>query len=342
MGISFNRGTSKKDQNGDIIYSLEDPYSVLDNIKNTPRYWQKARYELLAKLENLGPFAFFFTLSCADLRWKENFSSLLKDSEVEYDSSTDQITIDGDSLEDFFRANENKHEFIKNNLLNATLTFYQRVKMFIKHIVMSSGNPMAVKYYSYKVEFAMRGAGHIHGVLWIDWERFSAMPKDNLISALDKIKNEEKLNCHEKQALADFANLFISCSLKNPSTENIVRAVNMHFHTKTCRKYCPKCRFLFPRFPSLRTLISEPIRMIENNLEKQKEISKKAKYVKDKVQEILENQKLMEEIQKIKSNEIEEWKHGDRNMIELKSFKNKGLFIFLKKQLLVRKKMKKD
>ena len=38
---------------------------MLENIKQTPRYWKKARQELYAKLENLGPFTFFFTLSCA-------------------------------------------------------------------------------------------------------------------------------------------------------------------------------------------------------------------------------------------------------------------------------------
>ena len=68
MGISFNRGTAKEDENGDTVYSLEDPFSVLENIKNTPRYWQKAKYELIARLENLGPFTFFFTLSCVDMR----------------------------------------------------------------------------------------------------------------------------------------------------------------------------------------------------------------------------------------------------------------------------------
>ena len=331
MGISFNKGTAKTDMSGDIIYSLEDPFSVLDNIKNTPRYWQKARYELLAKLENHGPFTFFFTLSCADLRWKENFSPLLRDSDVSYDSFTNEVKIDGQSLEEFFQANENKHEFIKKNLLNATLTFYHRVKMFIKHIVMSSGNPMAIKYYSYKVEFAMRGAGHIHGVLWIDWDSFCAMPKENLKSALDKIKNEEKLSEIEKQTLADFADLFISCSLKNPLTENIVRAVNIHFHTKTCRKYCPRCRFHFPRFPSLKTLISVPLRMIEKDLEKQKELLKKVKLIKEKVLEILEDDKIMEEIQKIRLDEIEEWKKGGHNKNELHALKRERLLALLRK-----------
>ena len=56
-------------------------------------------------------------------------------------------------------------------MLNATLTFNHRVKMFIKNIVMSKGSPMPIQYYSYKVEFALRGAGHIHGVLWMDWEQ---------------------------------------------------------------------------------------------------------------------------------------------------------------------------
>ena len=39
-GISYIRGKSETDKDGIKTYSLDDPYSVLDNIKNTPRYWQ--------------------------------------------------------------------------------------------------------------------------------------------------------------------------------------------------------------------------------------------------------------------------------------------------------------
>ena len=73
------RGKSVKEKDGTQRYTLNDPYSVLDDIKNTPRYWQKNRYELIARLENLGPFTYFFTLSCGDLRWPENFTALLQD-----------------------------------------------------------------------------------------------------------------------------------------------------------------------------------------------------------------------------------------------------------------------
>ena len=37
-GISFKRGKASKLDDGTTSYALEDPYSVLDNVKNTPRY----------------------------------------------------------------------------------------------------------------------------------------------------------------------------------------------------------------------------------------------------------------------------------------------------------------
>ena len=64
---------------GEKAYMLDDGYRVLDDIKNTPRYWKKAKHEMIAKLDNLGAFHMFFTLSCADMRWDENFASILQE-----------------------------------------------------------------------------------------------------------------------------------------------------------------------------------------------------------------------------------------------------------------------
>ena len=41
---------------GHVTYQLEDPCTVFEKIKGTPKYWQRARYEIIAKLENIGPF----------------------------------------------------------------------------------------------------------------------------------------------------------------------------------------------------------------------------------------------------------------------------------------------
>ena len=67
INISYSRGKEVNHQDEMRTLKLDDPYAVLDDIKQTPRYWRKAKYEMYAKLDNFGPFHFFFTLSCADL-----------------------------------------------------------------------------------------------------------------------------------------------------------------------------------------------------------------------------------------------------------------------------------
>ena len=144
---------------------------------------------MLAKLENLGSFQFFFTLSCADMRWEENFAAILRDEglnmiytvvpdeqghhvtkiEVEF-KKDDKLTRKGikQYLEE--EANSSIHELIRGNVLLATRYFNDRVKKFMNLIVMGHNNPMQVEYYTYKVEFQDRGAGHVHGTLWLKLE----------------------------------------------------------------------------------------------------------------------------------------------------------------------------
>ena len=177
INISFNRGTKTQNKTGGATYSLEDPYCVFDNISNTPKYWKKKKDELIAKLENLGAFHFFFTLSCADARYEENFTSLLQDHDITYELKDGKETclIDGQDLDTFLRKNQSKHEFIRQNILTGTRNFNHRVKSFIKNIVMSKMTAMCVKFYNFGVEVQMRGAGHIHGVLWVDLDEFLEM-----------------------------------------------------------------------------------------------------------------------------------------------------------------------
>ena len=50
------KGKKNMGPGGHVTYQLEDPCSVFEKIKGTPKYWQRARYEIIAKLENIGPF----------------------------------------------------------------------------------------------------------------------------------------------------------------------------------------------------------------------------------------------------------------------------------------------
>ena len=98
--------------------------------------------------------------------------------------------------------------------------------------------------------------------------------------------------------MANFIDAFTIVS----TNENVVGAdvsrmvleVNKHAHTKTCRKYDCPCRFLYPRYPSIRTIIAEPI---ANTTEKEaNERLIKYKETLKKVGDILNDQESVEEI----------------------------------------------
>ena len=167
-------------KSGGVSYELQDSFRVLEGIKNTPKYWKTAKYEIIAKIENFGAFQFFFTLSCADMRWTSNFAPLLLDMHYKLNYSIElnkhghwETKITGrknneewrdimDIIKDF---DDSQHEILRQNVLTATRYFNHRVRQFISKILLCAHNPMNVKFYSYKVEFQQRGAGN--SVLYI-------------------------------------------------------------------------------------------------------------------------------------------------------------------------------
>ena len=246
------------------------------------------------------------------MRWPENFAAILRERgyTVHYsivpNGKTFNTNIEIDtkngrkSLSDFLKedVDNSLHEFIRNNVLLATRFFQHRVQAFIREIMLGKNNPMNVKNYTYKVEFQDRGAGQIHGVLWINMKILERLTKNsdgelielrdtetkitesekikpfqNLTRAFKKIRNEEHLNKEDKQTLINFVNEFVTCSL-NPATvgedvAQLASEVNRHHHTKTCRKYLKMilqaeenlCRFGFRKYPSPITIIVVPCQL---------------------------------------------------------------------------------
>ena len=160
VNISFQRGKEVRSKEGISTYHLDDAFSVFNNISNTPKYWKTAKYEMLAKLDNLGPFNFFFTLSCADLRWDENFSSILRKLGVtiEYETNSEDknktyVLYDNNKkmeLREYLDKyiDKSRHELIRRHIYIATRNYNNRVKSFIRDIVMDKNNPMSVKHWS--------------------------------------------------------------------------------------------------------------------------------------------------------------------------------------------------
>lgn len=121
-------------------------------------------------VDNEGPFTMFFTLSAADTRYPENFTSLLQDHNISYvyREGQEECLIDGETIEKFLEKNSTKYSFIRDNILKATRNYHFRVRSFIRIIVMNNFSEMLCKFYSYRVEFQLRGKSTLSKVLRFD------------------------------------------------------------------------------------------------------------------------------------------------------------------------------
>ena len=134
INLVGTRGTQTVKPDG-ISYELQDGYRVLEGIKGTPKYWQTAKHEMLAKLDNFGAFQLFFTLSCADTRWISNFAPMFIDKGYELLYSVEQDEEDNwcmkikgrkdnsnnwKDLEELIEdLGESKHEMLRGNVVHA-------------------------------------------------------------------------------------------------------------------------------------------------------------------------------------------------------------------------------
>ena len=317
ISLAGVRGKKTTKADGSVTYSLDDEFTVLENMKNTPRYWRKAKYEMLAKLDNFGPFQMFFTLSCADRRWESNFAAILMERGIEIKyfcsrSKTDDVfevsikaSQNGQNWKPIMQfikedMEESEHELIRGNVVSATRYYHHRVKAFMNNIVMNSSNPLSVRYYTYKVEFQQRGAAHVHGTLWLDTKKIEQIigidgtcPMKGLTLAFKKLRYNEDLNEDTIKSLVNFIDNFITvCTHGNTVGEKvsqIARDVNEHHHTRTCAKKGSECRFHYPRPPAPFTIIQQPKKKTSLCWERRN-------IVIDKVMEIVSDEKNIEKI----------------------------------------------
>ena len=313
INMSMSHGSLEvKDNDGTTLVPSQDHFHIFQSIPGTPAYFKKFRTELCARMEQLGPFHFFFTLSCAETRWPSvilevlqsvhNYELKVTYAQKEWDGSFETIMIDDGeyyienelgepttpSLDIYLKHYLSKEkkgmtDFLKDHYIIITRVFDKRVKDFLNTVM----KDMGIENYCYRVEFQMRGLPHIHGVFWLKKEYIeTCLDRDGLFRT-----DEEG----EKNIIAKIDE-WIFCSRKfgDPKLEKIVNEVQKHNCTKTCYKYCPsKCRFDFPRPPSQKTMIAKPIEDLYPNESEEYRRQKldHAVYVMTKVQDALKSLK---------------------------------------------------
>ena len=152
-----------------------------------------------------------------------------------------------------------------------------------------------------------------------------------LNSAFNALSSDSDPSEVEKEAISAFADKFITVTLKDPKTRDIALKVQRHRHTKTCERPGVKCRFDFPKPPSLFTMLTVPTRLTVLDDEERKDLHRKMRAVFGLVKSVLENEEIMDEISTIHQDDIEElFEYRDvairsRRIIEDPHFKNQIL-----------------
>ena len=153
-------------------------YDVFKKVKGTPKYWQSARNELVAKVKQLGPFHIFYTFSCGEMRWEEMYLTLLREMNYEitkpddYDGHLENMLVEGLPLWKYVNEEMSctKHELFRESTFLITIMFDERVKSFMKNILMANADDQVkFRYYSYRVEFQARGNNYL--IIFPDMQR---------------------------------------------------------------------------------------------------------------------------------------------------------------------------
>ena len=301
INISGQKGKCKK-VGDDVEVHVSDITSILKSIRGSPKYWQTAKNELLAKVKQLGSFHVFFTISCGEMRWSDVFVSILdrkgykvkylEDENGAWDGDDDNIMVEVEiedqveqvKLWDFVKSmEESKHDLLKDHTVLVTRHFDARVRSFIKNILMGPGSDkVEYEYYTYRVEMQQRGLPHIHGVAWLS----------------KKCLEEHGIHgdlIEYPEATVKLVDKLMSCSLNTPDAKlnQTVSDVQRHKHTKSCLKYGLKCRYNFPKFPSKETILAQPLPEDMDKKEKE-ETLKECSKILEKAHGLLESTDLDE------------------------------------------------
>ena len=68
--MAMLHGSIDSNEKGEpVLVPSDDAFTIFQKVPGTPAYWKHFRNELYAKMEALGPFHLFFTISCAEMRW---------------------------------------------------------------------------------------------------------------------------------------------------------------------------------------------------------------------------------------------------------------------------------
>ena len=304
IDMSMLHGTFKDNK----MIPSEDKFSIFQSIPGTPAYWKKFRNEIYARMQQLGPFHLFYTLSCAEMRWPSVIAEVLRTLEKgkieicypkeNWDGNMESIIIQTfdkseTSIKLWWEKNQELLELPKVtkhlNLLVYHKWYLQQKKMsmtdFLKdHFILISRifnnrvkafhtevmKKKGIKNYCYRVEFQMRGLPHIHGVAWLDQEMTKDCLDENGLFREDKEGEPYIINLIDK---------WTKCSLNHGGENGQIDVMELNEKLKTLLRNrksmmqkLNKNKESEKKFKLRKQALNEQLKNLENNSKRRKSL----------------------------------------------------------------------
>jgi hypothetical protein len=233
-GKILTAGELKLQGGVDSLIQFDNGYRILKQLRGSPPYWEAAQKDLMAMIRQLGPATLFMTLSAAETRWNHLLKLLSQviDNKILTDSECQQLTW------------SEKCRLISSDPVTCSRHFHYSVQTFLSQFLNTDSSPFGrLVDWWLRIEFQHRGSPHVHMLLWIEnAPRYGTNENSEVIQYIDKIIScRREVNSQEVNALTD---------------------LQLHRHTRTCRKQIRKstvCRFGFPKYPLVKTEILQPL-----------------------------------------------------------------------------------
>lgn len=208
--------------------------SLFGNIRGTREYWYARQGEINCMMKEFGPPTWFLTLSCAEYTW-DNLHDHLRTV------NSDMTGVD----------NLTPGELCACDPVSVCRHYHNRFHSILRNLILSKSNPVLgqVEHYFWRVEYQMRGAPHIHLVLWI--------------------KSAPLIGENTDEQILNFISKYVTCAIPYEHTSpNLFKYVN-NFQSHKCSQYCLRkfktddgkftthCRFGFPRSVTTRAKLND-------------------------------------------------------------------------------------
>ena len=210
--VDISAGQLKDPQNVRKMISDEEMFTLFKKIRGTPYFYKDMQYDVFGKIRFFGIYTFFMTWSAAQFQWDHLIKIAARCSKPSQYLTDEEIKA---------MDTQTKMNILKRNPVAVARQIDHIFQSVWNNVVMSGLHPIGqILNFDERGEFQSSGTKHIHATL--------------------HIKDAPKVDVDTDEEVTSFIDKHITCAIpdetKYPELHNLVKRVQTHKCTKTCKK----------------------------------------------------------------------------------------------------------